>query len=147
MRLRIGRAADPAIPSWLRPGPRGLLAGWMTTGVEQTGVVELTRRFVEALNARDLDLLRTLVADDVQFPTPEGTTLRGHDGLARIVRAAEDTDVLLAREGLEKVEDDAGATRVTVPVRVIVRGGRLHGTAELKVRDGRIAEFEVVTST
>lgn len=37
-----------------------------------------------------------------------------------------------------------GATRVSVPVRELVRKGELPGTAVFEIRDGRITAFEVV---
>jgi hypothetical protein len=103
------------------------------------------RLFIEALNARDLDTLRTLVADDVEFRNADGAALRGEEGLRDIVMAAEDTDLLLAREGAERVEGHDGIDHLTVPVRVLVGRGELHGTAVSDIRDGRVAAFAVVS--
>jgi hypothetical protein len=108
--------------------------------------VELTRLFTEALNARDLEALRALVADDAEFPTPQGSALRGHDGLASMVEAAGRTDLLLARTGAEDVGDGSSFARVTVPVRELLSKSEQHGSAVFEVRRGRISEFEVIAS-
>jgi hypothetical protein len=115
------------------------------TGVSEVGgALETTRLFIEALNARDVETLRAAVTPDVELRTPQGAALRGYDGLDHIVRAAVETDLLLARQGAERVDEDSGITRVSVPVREFVRKGELHGTAVYEIRDGRIAAFEVV---
>jgi len=101
---------------------------------------ELTRLFTEALNARDLDALLELVTEDAEYPTPQGRTLAGHDGLAAVVKAASDSDLLLARDGPEQVD----GKRLTVPVRELVHRSEQHRTAHFEVRDGRVARFEVV---
>jgi ketosteroid isomerase-like protein len=106
--------------------------------------MELTRLFTEALNARDRGAILGLVADDVEFPTPEDRSLGGEAGLDAVLKAAKDTDLLLAREGTEVVEEDSGVTRVTVNVRELIHHSEQHGTAEFAVRDGRIARFEVL---
>jgi hypothetical protein len=115
------------------------------SGVTEVGAaLETTRLFIEALNARDVETLRATVTDDVELRTPQGRALRGYEGLDDIVRAAVETDLLLARRGEERVDEAAGATRVSVPVRELVRKGELRGTAVFEIRDGRIAAFEVV---
>jgi ketosteroid isomerase-like protein len=105
--------------------------------------MELTRLFTEALNARDLDALRALVADDVELTSQSGASLRGPQGLEAVVKAARDSDLLLARTGPEQMDGNA----VAVPVRVIVGRDDLEGTAHFEVRDGRIARYGVVTAT
>jgi ketosteroid isomerase-like protein len=106
--------------------------------------MEATRLFTEALNARDRDALLGLIADDVEFPTPEDRSLGGEAGLDAVLKAAKDTDLLLAREGAEQIDADSGVTRVTVNVRELIHHDEQHGTAEFAVRDGRIARFEVL---
>jgi ketosteroid isomerase-like protein len=116
-------------------------------GNEPEAPVAVTRLFTEALNARDLAALRALVSDDAEFPTPQGRALRGHEGLASMVEAASRTDLLLARTGVEDVGDGTGFARVTVPVRELLSKSEQHGSAVFEVRGGRIAEFEVISST
>jgi hypothetical protein len=109
----------------------------------EAGAVELTRLFTEAMNARDLDGLRALVADDVELTAESGATLRGPQGLEAVVKAAHDGDLLFARTGPEQLDGNA----VAVPMRVIVRRADLEGTAHFEIRDGRIARYGVVTAT
>ncbi|HEV3228109.1 MAG TPA: nuclear transport factor 2 family protein [Solirubrobacteraceae bacterium] len=111
------------------------------------GTVGLTRLFTEALNARDVEALLGLVTDDVEFPTPQGRSLRGADGVAQIVRAVTDADLFLARVAKENTEEDSGIIRVTVSVREIVRKSGLDGTADFRIRDGGVASFEVITDS
>ncbi len=112
-------------------------------GVSEVGAaLETTRLFIEAFNARDVETLRAAVTEDVHPRTPQGAALRGYEGVDHVVRAAP--ELLLVRQGAERVEEDAGVTRVSVPLRELVRKGELQGTAEFEVRDGRIAAFAVV---
>jgi SnoaL-like domain len=111
---------------------------------EPDGAVAPTRLFTEALNARDLPSLRALVADEVEFPSREGKSLRGLDGLEDVVRAAANADLLLAREGSEAVNHDSGTVRVSVPMRQLVRKSELHVTAEFQVTGDSIARFDIV---
>jgi ketosteroid isomerase-like protein len=107
--------------------------------------VQPTRLFTEALNARDVDALRALVADDVELRSQSGPSLRGPEGLEAVVKAASDNDLLLARTGPEEVDEAGGGTQVTVPVRMLVGRSDLHGSARFEIRDGRIAGYGVVT--
>jgi hypothetical protein len=114
-------------------------------GVSEVGAaLETTRLFIEAFNARDVETLRAAVTDDVDLRTPQGTALRGYEGLDHLVRTATETDLLLVRQAAEQVDEEAGGHRVSVPVRELVRKGELQGTAVFEVRDGRIAAFEVL---
>jgi ketosteroid isomerase-like protein len=108
--------------------------------------VEVTRHFIEALNARDVETLRDSVTEDAEFRTPEGKALVGHDGVDRIVKASADARVLLARDGEEAVEGNGVVTHVTVPVRETIGKNELRGTAQFELRDGKVAAFEVVTA-
>jgi ketosteroid isomerase-like protein len=111
-----------------------------------TDARELTRRFIEALNARDFEALLELVSDDVALVTRDGRELSGEDGLSAVVQAAADNDLVLVREGAEELDDSGGAARVAVPVRVrLHRGDEMHGKALFDVRDGRISAFRVDT--
>jgi hypothetical protein len=119
----------------------------MTTNVDSRTV---THRFIEALNARDIDALEELIADNAEFRTSEGKVLTGREGAKTLAAAADDAGVTLADPGEEAITeerdaDDGDVVRVVVPVDVIVRGSRLPGTAHFGIRDSRVAEFEVVT--
>ncbi len=109
--------------------------------------LELTRRFIEALNARDLESLRELVSDDVALLTRDGRELSGEAGLSAVVQAAVDTDLVLVRGGAEELDDAGGVTRVTAPVRLRLGShDEMHGSAVFEVRDGRISAFRVDTA-
>jgi hypothetical protein len=112
-------------------------------GASASASAELARRFIEALNARDVDGLRALVTDYVEFRNRQGRSFHGHDGVRDVVRAADDASVLLTRAGDEHVED--GGERVSVPVNVVVGRDKIAGTAVFDVRDGKVAGFEVIT--
>lgn len=102
---------------------------------------QLTQRFTDAFNARDLDALLELVTDDVAFRSRTGADLSGEDGARELLRAAEDARVSLEPDDAPQTEDDG---RVTLPVQVHTGRDQIHGTAVFEVRDGRIAAFEVV---
>ena len=106
-------------------------------------MLETTRLFTEALNARDLETMRALVADDVEFRTRDGRALKGYDGLDVVVKAVLDTDLLLARRGAERQGDGSG--RVTVPMRVLVGKNELSGTAVFEGSDGKVGLFSLTT--
>jgi ketosteroid isomerase-like protein len=106
--------------------------------------VLLTRLFVEALNARDLEGLATLVSDDVEFRHASGgRSLRGREGLERIVRAAADAHLSLVRRDGEETTSRDGVLRVAVPLLELVGGAEVHGTATFEVREDKITAFEV----
>jgi ketosteroid isomerase-like protein len=109
----------------------------------QTEVVgNLIDRFIEALNSRDLESFRELLAEDVEFRMPQGKTLRGADEAQAIITAAEKIDLRLSATGEPEVE---GGT-VRVPVRELTHGrDAVEGTAEFELRDGRVAAFHVAT--
>jgi hypothetical protein len=110
------------------------------------GAVGITRLFTESQNARDAKTLHALVTDDVEFRNRAGETLHGHAGVDDLVRAAADSDILLAREGLETVEigSGPGAQHVTVAVRCVVRKNEVKGVAHFDVLGGRVSAFEVI---
>jgi len=107
--------------------------------------VVVTRLFTEALDARDLDALRVLVADNVEFRNREGGTLTGWDGLKAVVDAAQDADMIMVREGPEEIDSSDGVERITVPVREIIERDELHRTAVFEVCDEAVSAFEVLT--
>ena len=105
-------------------------------------LASIARHYIAAFNMRDVAALSELLADDVAFRTRDGRTLRGHDGARTLLVAAEDANLRLEPDGDPDVHDDG---RVTVPVSVVTGpGDRIRGTAVFAVRDGKIAEFEVV---
>ena len=104
---------------------------------------ELARRFIDALNARDVDALSELVTDDTEFRNPKGgAALRGYDGARALVAAAADTNLRLVPK---RDPELANHGRAAVSLRVMVGGDEVHGTAFLEVRDGKVAAFEVLT--
>jgi limonene-1,2-epoxide hydrolase len=44
--------------------------------------VDLVEQFAEAFNRRDLGRLQELCHPEIEFATPDGATLRGHEGAA-----------------------------------------------------------------
>jgi hypothetical protein len=106
--------------------------------------IELTRLFIEALNARDVNALATLASADIDLLNPAGgRSLHGVDGLERIVEAAGAADLVFVRRGPEEVSAQDGATRIATPVVERAGASRIHGTALFEIRDGSITAFEV----
>lgn len=108
--------------------------------------VLVSRLFIEALNAYDLGTLAALVSEEVEFPNPAGgRSLHGRDGLERVVHAAGEAGVTLARRGAEQVASTDGVTRITT--RVVEHTGTglsiIHGTAVFEIADRKISAFEV----
>jgi hypothetical protein len=117
----------------------------MITG-EADRATLVTRLFIEALNARDVDGLSTLVSDDVEFRNPLGDrSLRGREALERIVRAAADARLRLVRRGGEQLRVGEGVVHVAVPVIELVGGSEVEGTAIFELRGGAITAFEVTS--
>ena len=114
--------------------------------VEQVGAgnaAEIARRFIEAIDARDVDGLRALATEDVEFRNRQGRSFHGYDGARDVVRAAEHSGLLLVATGRAQIDD--GGSRLSLPVSVVLGRDRLTGTAEFRIRDGKVAAFEVVT--
>ncbi|MGO9489670.1 MAG: nuclear transport factor 2 family protein [Solirubrobacteraceae bacterium] len=106
--------------------------------------VMLTRLFIEALNARDLDGLATLVSEDVEFRNRlDGRDLHGRHGLEAVVHAAEQAHLRLARLDGEEVTALEGGTLIMVPVLEVIGSSEIRGHAIFEVRDGKIAAFEL----
>jgi ketosteroid isomerase-like protein len=104
---------------------------------------EITRRFVDAFNTRDAEALRDIVADDVELRTLSGGSLRGHDGLRKVLEVAEARKLLLVPFRTPTVETDDGTVRVHVPVKELIGPDDIERTAEFEIRDGRIVAFAV----
>jgi ketosteroid isomerase-like protein len=110
-------------------------------------VAEVPRRFIAALNARDLEAMLEMITDGTEFRSRGRPTLRGRDGARDLVRTAKDRNLRLVLGGEPTVqgsEDDR--TRVAVPVTVAVGRDDVGGTAEFEIRDGKVAAFEVLTA-
>jgi ketosteroid isomerase-like protein len=107
-------------------------------------VVALTRLFTEALNARDYEAMRTLVAEDVELRGPNGSALRGYPAASELLEAVAHVDLVVARTALEELEQEDGATRVTVPIRELFHSEELFRTAVFRVCDGAITSFETL---
>jgi hypothetical protein len=106
--------------------------------------VLLTRLFIEALNARDVDGLMSLVSDEVEFRNAfGGRSLRGRDAVERLVRAAADANLSFVRRGDPEITVRGGTVRIEVPVVEQVGGSEIVGTAIFEVQDGSITAFQV----
>jgi ketosteroid isomerase-like protein len=105
-------------------------------------VGNLIDRFFDALNSRDLESFRELLAEDVEFRTIQGTTLRGADDAQAIIAAAEKIGLRLSTTGEPQVDGNT----VRVQVQELTHGrDSVEGTAEFELRDGKVAAFHVVT--
>jgi hypothetical protein len=109
-------------------------------------MVAVTRLFIEALNARDHTAARALVRNDAEFRGPHGSAVRGLDGADRLLDAAADVDLIVARTDAEEIEDDGDVARVIVPVREVIAKDDLFRTTVFEVRDGAIAAYETLTN-
>jgi hypothetical protein len=104
---------------------------------------DLALRFVEAFNIRDAASLRDLVADDAEFRTLGGDSLRGHDGLRALLGIAEERKLRLVPFRPPTVEQEEDNVRVIVPIRELIGPDDIERTAEFEVRGGRIVAFAV----
>lgn len=111
---------------------------------ESDYVVALTRLFIEALNARDYEATRALVAEDVELRGPNGSALRGYPAASSLLEAVAHIDLVVVRTALEELEQEDGATRVTVPIRELIHGKELFRTAVFRVRDRAITSYETL---
>jgi ketosteroid isomerase-like protein len=111
---------------------------------ESDYVVALTRLFTEALNARDYEATRALVAEDVELRGPYGSALRGYPAASELLEAAAHVDLVVVRTALEELEQEDGAIRVTVPIRELFHNEELFRTAVFRVRDGAITSYETL---
>jgi ketosteroid isomerase-like protein len=107
-------------------------------------VVALTRLFIEALNARDYEAARALVSEDVELRGPNGSSLRGYPAASELLETAGHLDLVIVRTAMEELEEDDGVTRVTVPIRELIRKEELFRTAVFRVRDGAITGYETL---
>jgi ketosteroid isomerase-like protein len=111
---------------------------------ESDYVVALTRLFTEALNARDYEAARALVAEDFELRGPNGSALRGYPAASELLEAVAHVDLVVVRTALEELEQEDGATRVTVPIRELIHDEELFRTAVFRVRDGAITSYETL---
>jgi ketosteroid isomerase-like protein len=111
---------------------------------ESDYVVALTRLFTEALNARDYEAMRALVAEDVELRGPHGSALRGYPAASELLEAVAHFGLIVVRTALEELEQEDGVTRVTVPVRELIHNEELFRTAVFRIRDGAITSYETL---
>ena len=109
-------------------------------------VIALTRLFTEALNARDYESTLALVSADVELRGPNGSSVRGHPAVNDLLEASGHLDLIVVRTAREELDDDDGFTRVTVPIRELMRGEELFRTAVFRVRDGAVAAYETLSN-
>jgi hypothetical protein len=106
--------------------------------------IELTRLFLEALNARDLDALTKIADEGIELRNPrDGRVLSGRDELGRLVKAARDANVVIVRAGDPEITTSNQVTQVRQPVAEIVGTARVHGTAIFEVKGESIVAFEI----
>ncbi len=111
---------------------------------EATRALVLTRLFIEALDARDVDALVMLVAEDTESRNPSGGSLHGHEAVARIVEAASKARVWLFRRGTETLSRANGTMRIDTPVVELVGGSEPPRQGELRgTDDGVLTAFAV----
>ena len=108
-----------------------------------TAAREIARRFVDAFNARDAETLRALLGEDAELRTLSGGSLRGHDGLAALLRVAEERELRLVPFRPPTAERDGDNVRVILPIRELIGPDDIERRAEFDVRDGRIVAFAV----
>jgi hypothetical protein len=114
-----------------------------TPDTDATRALVLTRLFIEALDARDVEALVVVVAQDVEFRNAAGGSLHGREAVERIVDAASRARVWLFRRGTETFSRADGAMRIDTPVVELVAATEIEGTANFEVRDGELTAFEV----
>ena len=97
--------------------------------------VELTRRFIDAFNGRDVEAVRELVGNAAELVDAEGNELKGFDGAGELLEVAARLNVRLGRTGDEQSEEGEDEVRVRVPARIsgAARDER-HGTAVFAIR-------------
>jgi hypothetical protein len=106
--------------------------------------IELTRRFIDAFNARDVEAARDMAANGAEFIDAEGNALKGFDGADELLAVAARLNVRLGVVGDEEAAELEDEIRVRVPVRITgAEAGEEHGTAFVAIREGRISEFRV----
>jgi hypothetical protein len=110
---------------------------------ETTRALVLTRLFIEAPDARDVDAFVVLVAEDAEFWNPSGGSLRGREAVERIVEAASTARVWLFRRGTETFSRASGTMRIDAPVVELVGGSEIDGAANFEVRDVELTAFAV----
>jgi hypothetical protein len=104
---------------------------------------ELAQRFVEAFNIRDAETLRDLVAEDAEFRTLSGGSLRGCGGLRALLQTAEERNLRLVPFRPPTVAREGDNVRVVVPIRELIGPDDIERTAEFDVVGGRIVAFAV----
>jgi hypothetical protein len=100
--------------------------------------------FIEALNARDYEAVRVLVSEDVELRGPNGSSVRGYQAASELLETAAHLDLVVVRTALEELDEDDGVTRVTVPIRELIRHEELFRTAVFRVCDGAITGYETL---
>ena len=108
-----------------------------------TSARELAMRFVNAFNIRDHDALRELVAEDAELRTLSGGGLRGHEGVATLLRTAEKRDLRLVPFRPPSADQDGDVLRVSVPIRELIGPDDIERAADFEIRDGRIVAFAI----
>ncbi|MEA2269841.1 MAG: SnoaL-like domain [Solirubrobacteraceae bacterium] len=103
----------------------------------------VAHRFIDALNARDLDALLQLVTDDAELRRFRRDPLHGRDGARTLLGEAEEDDLRFVPLRGETVEARDDHARVTLPVRELIGPDDIERVVEFVIRDGRVAAFAV----
>jgi hypothetical protein len=111
---------------------------------ESEYAVALTRLFTEALNARDNEATRALIAEDVELRGPNGSALRGYPAASELLEAVAHVDLVVVRTALEELEPEDDGILVTVPIRELTHREELFRTAVFRVCDGAIRSYETL---
>lgn len=86
------RGIQPAARGAARDCPAGMSTPEAGAASDDYGAaIVVTRLFTDALDARDLDALRVLVADNVEFRDREGGTLTGWDAMKTVVEVCDNS--------------------------------------------------------
>src|SRR4051794_8850593 len=81
---------------------------------------EVARRFIDAFNHRELDMLRELITDDTELRRLTGERLRGQDGLRTLLATADELGLELVPFRPATAERHDDAVRVRLPVRELI---------------------------
>ena len=103
--------------------------------------VEVVRRLTEAFNGRDRDGFLGLLADDVEFRTPMGTSMHALSAAKEFWRENEEQGVFVEQDGAERVDGE----RVALPtIMRMADGTALRCAGVFEIRDGKVAVFCVM---
>jgi hypothetical protein len=110
--------------------------------VRQQDALHYAHLFVDALNERDADAMRAVLADDVELRLVDGRSWRGAESVAAFldtVREMELRVIPLHRDELAGERDRV--VYVELRVREVLRYDDIERIADFAVRDDRLTSF------